>query len=263
MSKGSKRPSGTGGGSGRGSGRGPGRGSGGVRGRNVKEKLRTARGRKISSTRWLQRQLSDPYVAEAKRLGYRSRAAFKLVQMDERYRLLKPGSRVVDLGAAPGGWTQVAVERVGETGRVVGLDISEMEPVPGAETLQGDFLEEDCLHRLTALLGGDSRAGVADAVLSDMAAPATGHRPTDHLRIVALAEAALDFAEAVLAPGGCFVAKVLQGGSEPELLKTLRLSFRKVHHVKPPASRADSAELYVVATGFRGRSAEDAAGPES
>ena len=266
MSKGSKRPSGTGGGSGRGSGRapgrGPGRGSGGVRGRNVKEKLRTARGRKISSTRWLQRQLSDPYVAEAKRLGYRSRAAFKLVQMDERYRLLKPGSRVVDLGAAPGGWTQVAVERVGETGRVVGLDISEMEPVPGAETLRGDFLEEDCLQRLTALLGGDPGAGVADAVLSDMAAPATGHRPTDHLRIVALAEAALDFAEAVLAPGGCFVAKVLQGGSEPELLKKLRLSFRKVHHVKPPASRADSAELYVVATGFRGRSAEDAAGPE-
>ena len=237
-------------------------GRGGGRGRNVKQKLRTARGRKISSTRWLQRQLSDPYVAEAKRLGYRSRAAFKLAQMDERYHLLKPGARVVDLGAAPGGWTQVAVERVGEGGRVVGLDISEMEPVPGAEILQGDFLEEDCLERLSALLGGDGGAGVADAVLSDMAAPATGHRPTDHLRIVALAEAALDFAEAVLAPGGRFVAKVLQGGSEPELLKKLRRSFRKVHHVKPPASRADSAELYVVATGFRGRPAAEADEPD-
>ena len=237
-------------------------GRGGGRGRNVKQKLRTARGRKISSARWLQRQLSDPYVAEAKRLGYRSRAAFKLAQMDERYHLLKPGGRVVDLGAAPGGWTQVAVERAGEGGRVVGLDISEMEPVPGAEILQGDFLEEDCLERLSALLGGDGGAGVADAVLSDMAPPATGHRPTDHLRIVALAEAALDFAEAVLAPGGCFVAKVLQGGSEPELLKKLRRSFRKVHHVKPPASRADSAELYVVATGFRGRPAAEADEPD-
>ena len=224
----------------------------GATSRNVKQKLRTAKGRKISSTRWLQRQLSDPYVAEAKRQGYRSRAAFKLEQMDDRYRLLKPGARVVDLGAAPGGWTQVAVARVGSGGRVVALDISEMEPIPGAEILQGDFLEEDCLLRLRALLGGGPEARVADLVLSDMAAPATGHRPTDHLRIVALAEAALDFAEEVLAPGGGFVAKVLQGGSEPELLRRLRLSFRKVHHVKPPASRQDSAELYVVATGFRG-----------
>ncbi|MDJ0944205.1 MAG: RlmE family RNA methyltransferase [Kiloniellales bacterium] len=255
MSKGAKRPPG-------GGGHGSGRGTGGLRGRNVKQKLRTARGRKLSSTRWLRRQLSDPYVAEAGRLGYRSRAAFKLIQMDERYGLLRPGARVVDLGAAPGGWTQVAVERVGERGRVVGLDVSEMEPVAGAEILRGDFLEEDCLERLTVLLGGAPGEGVADAVLSDMAAPATGHRPTDHLRIVALAEAALDFAEAVLAPGGCFVAKVLQGGSEPELLKRLRLSFRRVHHVKPLASRADSAELYVVATGFRGRPEAEAAGPE-
>ena len=238
------------------SGGGRGRKAAGPRGRNFKQKLRSAKGRKISSTLWLERQLSDPYVAEAKRHGYRSRAAFKLEQMDARYGLLKPGARVVDLGAAPGGWTQVAVARVGPGGRVVALDVSEMEAVPGAEILQGDFLEEDCLQALRDLLGGEPGEPVADAVFSDMAAPATGHRPTDHLRIVALAEVALEFAEEVLAPGGCFVAKVLQGGSEPELLKRLRLSFRKVHHVKPPASRPDSAELYVVATGFRGRPEE-------
>lgn len=236
--------------------------SGGPGSRNIKQKLRTAKGRKLSSTRWLQRQLSDPYVAEAKRQGYRSRAAFKLEQMDDRYHLLKPGARVVDLGAAPGGWTQVAVARTGSKGRVVALDLSPMESVAGAEILQGDFLEEECLLRLRQLLAGEGkeaagRAGQADVVLSDMAAPATGHRATDHLRIVALAEAALEFAEEVLAPGGCFVAKVLQGGSEPQLLKRLRQVFRKVHHVKPAASRPDSAELYVVGIGYRGLKEDD------
>jgi len=212
-----------------------------------KVRVKTAKGRKLSSTRWLERQLSDPYVAEAKRLGYRSRAAFKLAEIDDKYRLLKPGGRIVDLGAAPGGWVQVALERVGRRGKVIGIDLQEMEPVPGATLLQGDFMADDAPARLRAALDG-----AADAVLSDMAAPSTGHAKTDHLRIMALAEAALDFALEVLAPGGAFVAKVLQGGSERTLLETMRRNFARVAHMKPPASRKDSAELYVVATGFRG-----------
>lgn len=210
-------------------------------------RVKTAKGRKLSSKLWLERQLNDPYVAEAKRLGYRSRAAFKLAEIDDKYKFLKPGGRVVDLGAAPGGWVQVALERVGAKGRVVGIDLQEIEPIAGSELLVGDFLDEDAPDRLRTLLDGP-----ADAVLSDMAAASTGHAATDHLRIMALAEAALDFALEVLAPGGTFVAKVLQGGSERSLLETMRRNFTKVAHVKPPASRKDSAELYVVATGFRG-----------
>ena len=217
-------------------------------------RVKTAKGRKLSSKLWLERQLNDPYVAEAKRLGYRSRAAFKLAEIDDKYKILKPGSRLVDLGVAPGGWVQVALERVGAKGRVVGIDLQEIEPIAGAELLVGDFLDEDAPDRLRALLDGP-----ADVVLSDMAAASTGHAGTDHLRIMALAEAALDFALEVLAPGGAFVAKVLQGGSERSLLEAMRRNFTKVAHVKPPASRKDSAELYVVATGFRGGNDE----PES
>lgn len=214
-------------------------------------RLKTAKGRKLSSKRWLERQLSDPYVAEAKRLGYRSRAAFKLEQMDDKYHFLKRGGRIVDLGAAPGGWVQVAVQRIGPDGIVVGIDLQEIEPIPGASLLRGDFLEADAPERLKRALEG----GAADVVLSDMAAPSTGHARTDHLRIMALAEAALHFALEVLAPGGAFVAKVLQGGSERDLLAALRRNFAKVAHVKPAASRKESAELYVVATGYRGDTA--------
>jgi 23S rRNA (uridine2552-2'-O)-methyltransferase len=219
-------------------------------------RVRSAGGRSASSTRWLQRQLNDPYVAEAQRLGYRSRAAFKLLQLNERFGFLKPGGRVVDLGAAPGGWTQVAVAATradrsggGARGRVVALDLLEMAPLPGAEILRLDFLDPAAPAALTAALGGP-----ADVVLSDMAAPATGHAQTDHLRIVALCEAALEFAESVLAPGGTFVAKVLQGGTEAALLQHLKRAFATVRHAKPPASRAESAETYVVATGFRATS---------
>ncbi|MGH6947610.1 MAG: RlmE family RNA methyltransferase [Kiloniellales bacterium] len=216
-------------------------------GRGLSVRLRTAKGRSHSSQLWLERQLNDPYVAEARRRGYRSRAAFKLLQLDEKERFLKRGARVVDLGAAPGGWTQVAVERVGAAGRVVAIDLLEIEPIAGAALLQGDFLAEDAPARLERALGG-----AADVVLSDMAASAIGHAATDHLRIVALAEAAADFAFAVLAPGGTFLAKVLKGGTEAELLARLKKAFAKVRHVKPPASRSDSAEVYVLATGFRG-----------
>ncbi|MFQ6017182.1 MAG: RlmE family RNA methyltransferase [Kiloniellaceae bacterium] len=219
----------------------------GLAGRGLKTRVRTARGRSASATRWLQRQLDDPYVAEAGTRGYRSRAAFKLAQMDDRFRFLKPGARVVDLGAAPGAWTQVALERAGKKGRVVAIDLVAMDPLPGAILLTGDVLAADAPARLKAAL-----AGPADVVLSDMAPPATGHAPTDHLRVMALAEAALDFAEAVLGPGGSFVAKVLQGGTESELLARIKRGFAKVRHVKPPASRAESAELYLVARGYRG-----------
>lgn len=225
-------------------------------GRSMTVTVKTAKRRKLSSTLWLQRQLNDPYVQEAKRQGYRSRAAFKLVQLDERFHLLRPGTRVVDLGAAPGGWTQVAVAKVRagqpKGGRVVGMDILEWDPVPGATTLQGDFLADDAPDRLKEALGGP-----ADLVLSDMAAPTTGHPSTDHLRIIALVEAALMFAGEVLAPGGAFVAKVFQGGTEKTLLDQLKRSFTTVRHAKPPASRAESAETYVVAQGFRGDPAQD------
>ncbi len=231
----------------RGAGGGARRGSGS---RQTTVKLRTARGRSASSQRWLQRQLNDPYVAESKRLGYRSRAAFKLVEIDDRFRFLKRGQRVVDLGCAPGGWTQIAVQRVGapEQGQVVGLDILPLDPIAGAELLQADFTEPEAPGLLKARLGGP-----VDVVLSDMAASSTGHRKTDHIRIVMLAELALDFAFEVLAPDGIFVAKVFLGGSERDLLVPLRQAFRQVRHFKPPASRSESAETYVIATGFRGR----------
>jgi len=227
---------------------GPGKGSGR---RQLKVRLKTAKQRTASSQRWLERQLNDPYVAAAKREGYRSRAAFKLIEIDDKHRLLKPGKRVVDLGAAPGGWAQVAAGRVrsGEgKGQVVAIDLLEMEPIPGVEFLRLDFMDATAPGRLEAML----REGRADVVLSDMAAQGTGHTRTDHLRIMALAEAAAEFACEVLVPGGALLCKVLQGGTERELLERLKRAFTTVKHVKPPASRADSAELYVVAMGLRG-----------
>ncbi len=219
-------------------------------GRAATVRVKTARGRTVSSQRWLQRQLNDPYVVEAKKRGYRSRAAFKLLQLDDQFRFLKPGARVVDLGAAPGGWTQVAVERTRPEqrgGRVVGIDLTPIEPIAGATLLAKDFYDEDAPALLEQEL-----AGPADVVLSDMAASATGDTQIDHLRIMALAETAHDFAAKVLKPGGTFVAKVLRGGTERTLLDRLKRDFAKVKHVKPEASRADSAEMYVVGTGFRG-----------
>lgn len=210
--------------------------------------VKTARQRKLSSTLWLQRQLNDPFVAKAKAEGYRSRAAYKLIEIDEKFGLLKKGARIVDLGCAPGGWLQVAVKKAGPEGRVIGIDYLAAPKIPGAEILELDFLDETAPARLKEILGG-----AADVVLSDMAAPTTGHAATDHVRIVALAEAALDFALDVLAPGGAFVCKVFQGGAEGELLARLKQNFRAVRHAKPKASRADSAEMYVVATGFRVR----------
>jgi 23S rRNA (uridine2552-2'-O)-methyltransferase len=201
-----------------------------------------------SSRRWLERQLNDPYVVRAKREGYRSRAAFKLAEIDDKHHLLKAGARVVDLGAAPGGWSQVARKRAGEKGRVVAIDVLEMDAIGGVEFARIDFLDPDAPEKLKAMLGGP-----ADVVLSDMAANATGHRATDHLKIMALIEAAAEFAREVLAPGGAFLAKVIQGGTEGTLLAALKRDFASVKHVKPSASRADSAELYVLATGFRGR----------
>jgi 23S rRNA (uridine2552-2'-O)-methyltransferase len=228
----------------------PRRGQGGGGSRPLAVKVRRARRRKPSSTEWLNRQLNDPFVAEAHRLGYRSRAAFKLIQLDERFHLLRPGMRAVDLGCAPGGWTQIAAARVGagkNRGAVVGIDLLAADPIPGATLLQGDFRDLATAERIRAALGGP-----ADLVLSDMAAPATGHAATDHLRIVALAEEAFAFAAAVLRPGGAFVAKVFQGGAEGDLLAGLKRAFAVVRHAKPAASRAESAETYVVATGFRG-----------
>lgn len=224
------------------------RGAKGAGNRGLHTRVKTAKGRRLSSTRWLQRQLNDPYVQEAKRQGYRSRAAFKLIELDDKFKFLKKGAKVIDLGAAPGGWTQVALARIGDSGHVIGIDLLEMEAIPGADLIQGDFLDDDAPERLKALLGGQ-----ADIVLSDMAAASTGHPQTDHLRIMGLLEVAADFAADVLAPGGTFVGKVLQGGTENELLAALKRDFRTVKHAKPPASRSDSAEVYVVATGFRGR----------
>ncbi|PPR20185.1 MAG: Ribosomal RNA large subunit methyltransferase E [Alphaproteobacteria bacterium MarineAlpha10_Bin3] len=209
--------------------------------------LHRGKGRKASSRRWLERQLNDPYVSEARRRGYRSRAAFKLIELDEKFGLLRKGHRIVDLGAAPGGWTQIALEGVGPSGKVVAIDLSPVDPIGGAIILEGDMRDAATLVRLSDALGGK-----ADIVLSDMAAPATGHAPTDHLRIIGLAEAALNFAEDALAPGGIFVAKVLQGGTERELLDRLKRGFKRVAHAKPEASRKESAEMYVVAIGFRG-----------
>lgn len=229
-----------------------GKGAGRRSERDLKTRVKTARKRSTSSTLWLQRQLNDPYVARARREGWRARSAYKLLELDEKYKLLRPGMRVVDLGAAPGGWCQVATRAVGSTvdnPLVVGIDYLEMDPVPGAILLQKDFTEPDAPEALIAALGGRK----ADIVLSDMAAPTTGHRATDHIRIIALVELAADFALDVLAPGGTFVAKVFQGGTEHDLLAMLKRNFASTFHAKPPASRAESAETYLVARGFKGR----------
>ena len=214
-------------------------------------RLRTARGRKLASTRWLTRQLNDPYVEEAKRIGYRSRAAFKLAEIDDKHPLLRTGMSVVDLGAAPGGWSQISAQRVqlmAGKGRVIAVDVVEMEPISGVTALKLDLTDSESAGRIRDALNGKK----ADLVLSDMHAPATGHKQTDHLRIMGLVEAALDLAEEILAPGGAFLCKVLQGGADKELVARLNRSFAKVRHVKPKASRAESAEMYVLATGFRG-----------
>ncbi len=215
--------------------------------RPLATRLKTAKGRSTGSQKWLQRQLNDPYVKAAKETGLRSRAAFKITGLDERFHLFRAGQRIVDLGAAPGGWTQVAVARTGDRGKVVALDILPMDPVPGATVLQGDF--DDASAEQAVL---DALAGPADLVLSDMAPNTTGHTATDHLRILALVELAADFAGKVLTPGGAFVAKVFQGGLERDLLARLKRDFAEVRHAKPPASRKDSAESFVVAQGFRG-----------
>lgn len=224
----------------------------------MRVRVKSARGRKLSSTRWLERQLNDPYVKRAQAEGYRGRAAFKILELDDKYRFLVPGARVVDLGCAPGGWCQVAVKRVNalgekkgkDIGTVLGVDLQEVEPIAGAETHQLDFMEDDADQKVKDWLGGR-----ADVVMSDMAAASSGHKQTDHLRIIALCEAAAYFAFDVLDEGGTFVAKVLAGGAEGELQKLLKQRFTKVANVKPPASRADSSEKFVVATGFR--AAED------
>jgi 23S rRNA (uridine2552-2'-O)-methyltransferase len=217
--------------------------------RELAVRVKTGKGRKLSSKLWLERQLNDPYVARAKREGLRSRAAYKLSEIDDKTRFLKKGARVIDLGAAPGGWSQVAAKRVGapQQGRVVAIDLLAMGSLPGVEFIQLDFLDPAAPARLKAMLGGP-----ADVVLSDMAANATGHRKTDHIKIVALVEAAGEFAREVLTPGGAFLAKVLQGGAEVALLAALKRDFASVKHIKPPASRSDSSELYLLATGFRG-----------
>jgi len=216
--------------------------------RDLTVRLRGGKVRTPSSRRWLTRQLNDPYVARAKREGFRSRAAYKLIEIDAKAHLFRKGARVVDLGAAPGGWSQVAAKQVDapDAGRVVAIDVLPMEPIAGVAFAQLDFLDPSAPDKLKALLGGP-----ADVVLSDMAANATGHAKTDHLKIMALVEAAAEFAREVLAPGGAFLAKVLQGGTEAQLLAALKRDFAQVKHVKPPASRADSAELYLLATGFR------------
>ncbi|WP_259779567.1 RlmE family RNA methyltransferase [Aestuariispira ectoiniformans] len=216
-------------------------------GRQPRVRVKTAKRRKTSSTRWLERQLNDPYVAEARRLGYRGRAAFKLIEIDDKYDFLQPGQTVLDLGCAPGGWVQVTQERIGEKGAVVGIDLLEVEPIAGATLIQKDFMDDDAPDLLKSALGGP-----VDVVLSDMAPWTTGHAPTDHLRIIGLVEAAAYFAAEVLKPGGSFIAKVFSGGTEQNLLNQLKRDYQKVAHFKPPASRKESAEMYVVAIGFRG-----------
>ncbi|WP_281982201.1 RlmE family RNA methyltransferase [Thalassorhabdomicrobium marinisediminis] len=229
--------------------------------RDLTVKVKTARGRKTSSTKWLQRQLNDPYVQRAKADGYRGRAAYKILELNEKFNFLTPGKRVVDLGAAPGGWCQVAVPRInalGEkagkpVGTILGIDLQEMEPIAGAELYQLDFMEDDADLKVKEWLGGK-----ADVVMSDMAASASGHKQTDHLRIIALCEAAAYFAFDVLEEGGVFIAKVLAGGAEGDLQKLLKQKFDKVMNVKPPSSRSDSSEKFVVAMGYRGSEEEDA-----
>jgi 23S rRNA (uridine2552-2'-O)-methyltransferase len=219
--------------------------------KDLKIRVKSAKGRKVSSTKWLERQLNDPYVARARAAGYRSRAAFKIKEMDEKHKLFRKGMRVVDLGAAPGGWSQVAAKATGSTEAnplIVGIDYLEMDKIPGVILLQKDFTEDDAPAMLVEAMGGKK----ADLVMSDMAWPTTGHRPTDHLRIVQLIEVAADFAIDVLAPGGTFVAKVFQGGTEHELLHMLKRHFKTTFHAKPPSSRSDSAEAYLIAKGFKG-----------
>ncbi len=238
----------------------PGKNTSGRGQRDLTVKVKSARGRKMSSTKWLQRQLNDPYVQRAKVEGYRGRAAYKIMEVDDKYRFLVPGARVVDLGCAPGGWIQVAVPRVNalgekkgkDIGTILGIDLQEIEPIPGSEVYQLDFMADDADKQVMEWLGGD-----ADVVMSDMAAASCGHKQTDHLRIIALCEAAAYFAFDVLAEGGTFVAKVLAGGAEGDLQKLLKAKFTKVVNVKPPSSRSDSSEKFVVATGFKGR-ADDA-----
>ncbi len=223
--------------------------------RDLRVRVKSARGRRASSTRWLERQLNDPYVRQAKAEGYRGRAAYKILELDDKYRFLLPGARVVDLGSAPGGWAQVAVRRVNALGdrpgkpegRVLGIDLQDVEPIPGAEIHVLDFLDEGADEQIKDWLGGK-----ADVVMSDMAASSSGHKQTDHLRIIALCEAAAELAFDVLEEGGTFVAKVLAGGAEAGMQATLKKRFDKVMNVKPPASRSDSSEKFVVATGFRG-----------
>ncbi|WP_394177761.1 RlmE family RNA methyltransferase [Yoonia maritima] len=224
--------------------------------RDLTVKVKTAKGRKLSSTLWLQRQLNDPYVKRAQADGYRGRAAYKILELDDKFRFLVPGARIVDLGCAPGGWLQVAVKRANTLGErkskaqgyVLGVDLQEVDPIPGAEIHQLDFLQDDADQKVMGWLGG-----TADVVMSDMAASASGHKQTDHLRIMTLCEAAAYFAFDVLTEGGTFVAKVLAGGAEGDLQKLLKSRFSKVANVKPPASRSDSSEKFVVATGFKGR----------
>lgn len=223
--------------------------------RDLTEKVKTARGRKLSSTRWLQRQLNDPYVKRAQTEGFRGRAAFKIMEIDDKFRFLVPGARVVDLGCAPGGWCQVAVPRINAlgqkpgkaVGRIIGVDLQEVDPIPGVELHQLDFMEDGADDQVRAWLNGK-----ADVVMSDMAAASSGHKQTDHLRIISLCETAAWFAFDVLDTGGTFVAKVLAGGAEGELQKLLKQKFTRVANVKPPSSRADSSEKFVIASGFRG-----------
>jgi 23S rRNA (uridine2552-2'-O)-methyltransferase len=220
-----------------------------MRGPRQKVRVRGGKGRSASSRHWLERQLNDPYVARARREGMRSRAAYKLIEIDDKAHFFRKGARVIDLGAAPGGWSQIAAERVDAPrhGKVIAIDVLQIDPVPGVDFVKLDFLDDSAPGTLKNMMGGP-----ADVVLSDMAANATGHARTDHLKIMALVEAAADFARGVLAPGGTFLAKVLQGGTEAGLLASLKRDYKSVKHVKPPASRADSAELYLLATGFRG-----------
>ena len=220
-------------------------------GNTLKVRVKTGKGRTVSQKEWLERQLNDPYVHEARRLGYRSRAAFKLIEIDDKYKFLKPGGRVVDLGAAPGGWSQVSAARVKAEegkGKVVAIDMHGMDPIPAVTIFKKDFYDEDAPAVLIEALGGEK----ADCVLSDMASHATGHRQTDHINIIALVETGYDFARTVLKPGGTYLAKVLRGGTEGQLLAMMKKDFASVRHVKPMASRDDSAELFVLATGFRG-----------
>lgn len=253
--------------------------SGGGGSRDLTVRVKTARGRKRSSTQWLQRQLNDPFVAQAKRDGYRSRAAYKILELDEKFGLFKPGQRILDLGAAPGGWSQVALQKIGKKGAVWGIDLLEIDPMAGAEFVVMDFNDEDAPQRIIAManaphltsprkqgeeneasppfMGGIEAGGnLFDIVMSDMAANTTGHPPTDHLRIIALCEMAYDFAVKVLSPGGAFVCKVLKGGTENDLLKLMKQDFETVKHAKPASSRKDSAESYVVAMGFRGKAVD-------